>query len=150
MKTIVRELNGEKIDIINYFADPQQMVIEALKPALPREIQIDEKTHRILVRVLEEDLAIAIGRKGQNARLTSRLIGWRLDIDEFKAESSDPREVALQALGRTFGLDPAIAARLVAIGINSPAAFEGVSVEDLVGGGFTAEEAADIIARVAK
>ena len=150
VKTIVRELNGEKIDIINYFADPQQMVIEALKPALPREIQIDEKTHRILVRVLEEDLAIAIGLKGQNARLTSRLIGWRLDIDEFKAESSDPREVALQALGRTFGLDPAIAARLVAIGINSPAAFEGVSVEDLVGGGFTAEEAADIIARVAK
>jgi N utilization substance protein A len=148
VKTIVRELNGEKIDIINYFADPKQMVLEAFKPAVPREIQLDEKNHRILLKVAEEDLAIAIGRKGQNARLTSRLIGWKLDIEEFKAESSDPRTVATQALVRTFGLDPALAGRLVAIGINSPAAFEGVAADDLVGSGFTADEAQSIIARV--
>ena len=85
VKTIVRELGGEKIDIIKYFADPREMVIEALKPAVPREILIDEKNRRILLKVATDDLAIAIGRKGQNARLTSRLIGWRLDIEEFKA-----------------------------------------------------------------
>ncbi|MFM9081598.1 MAG: transcription termination factor NusA, partial [Opitutaceae bacterium] len=83
VKTIVRELGGEKIDIIKYFADPREMIIEALKPAVPREIVLDDKNHRILLKVATDDLAVAIGRKGQNARLTSRLIGWRLDIEEF-------------------------------------------------------------------
>ena len=148
VKTIVRELNGEKIDIINYFADPKQMVIEALKPAAPREIILDEKTHRILLKVATEDLAIAIGRKGQNARLTSRLIGWRLDIEEFHAVSTDPRAVAIDTLVKTFGLDAGLAGRLVAIGINSPAAFEGVGADDLVDAGFSSEEAATIISSV--
>jgi N utilization substance protein A len=150
VKTIVRELNGEKIDIINYFADPKQMVIEALKPAMPREIVLDEKNHRILLKVATEDLAIAIGRKGQNARLTSRLIGWRLDIEEYLAVSSDPRAVATNTLIKTFDLDPLLAERLVAIGINSPAAFEGVSADDLVDAGFTSDEAATVISTVGK
>lgn len=148
VKTIVRELNGEKIDIIRYFADPREMIIEAMKPAVPREIIIDEKTHRILLKVATDDLAIAIGRKGQNARLTSRLIGWRLDIEEFHAVGDDPRGDAIALLVKTFELDEAIAGRLVDMGINSPATFEGVDDEDLVDAGFTAEEAAAIIARV--
>jgi transcription termination/antitermination protein NusA len=148
VKTIVRELNGEKIDIINYFSDPKQMVIEALKPAVPREIILDEKSHRILLKVANEDLAIAIGRKGQNARLTSRLIGWRIDIEEFHVVSVDPRMEAINALSKTFGLSEDFAGRLVAIGINSPAAFEGVGADDLVDAGFTSEEAASIIASV--
>lgn len=148
VKTIVRELNGEKIDIINYFADPKQMVIEALKPAAPREIILDEKTHRILLKVATEDLAIAIGRKGQNARLTSRLIGWRLDIEEFHAVSTDPRATAIGALVKTFGIEAGLAERLVAIGINSPAAFEGVGADDLVDAGFSSDEAASIISSV--
>ncbi len=149
VKTIVRELGGEKIDIIKYFADPREMIIEALKPALPREIIIDDKTHRILLKVATDDLAIAIGRKGQNARLTSRLIGWRLDIEEFKALGDDPRKTAIDALTKAFTLDPAVAARLVDMGINSAAAFEGVEADDLVSGAnFTAEEAQAIIARV--
>ncbi|HVW21554.1 MAG TPA: transcription termination factor NusA [Opitutaceae bacterium] len=148
VKTIVRELGGEKIDIIKYFADPREMVIEALKPAVPREIVIDEKNHRIVLKVATDDLAIAIGRKGQNARLTSRLIGWRIDIEEFKAAGDDPRGNAIASLVKAFGLDQAIAGRLVDMGINSPAAFEGVAADDLVGGGFTPEEAQDIIARI--
>ena len=150
VKTIVRELGGEKIDIIKYFADPREMIIEALKPALPREIIVDDKTHRILLKVATDDLAIAIGRKGQNARLTSRLIGWRLDIEEFKALGDDPRKTAIDALTKAFALDPAIAARLVDMGINSAAAFEGVEADDLVSAGFTTEEAQDIIARVSQ
>ena len=148
VKTIVRELNGEKIDIIKYFADPKEMLIEAFKPAVPREILIDEKSHRIVLKVATDDLAIAIGRKGQNARLTSRLIGWRLDIEEFKAAGDNPEQTAADALVKAFGFDPAIAVRLVRMGITSPAAFEGVAAEDVVGGVFTAEEAQDIIARV--
>lgn len=148
VKTIVRELNGEKIDIIKYFTDPREMLIEAFKPAVPREILIDEKSHRIVLKVATDDLAIAIGRKGQNARLTSRLIGWRLDIEEFKAAGDNPEQTAADALVKAFAFDPAIAVRLVRMGITSPAAFEGVAAEDLVGGGFTAEEAQDVIARV--
>jgi N utilization substance protein A len=148
VKTIVRELGGEKIDIIKFFADPREMVIEALKPAVPREIIIDERNRRILLKVATDDLAIAIGRKGQNARLTSRLIGWRIDIEEFKAEGDDPRGNAVNALVKSLGLDAAIAGRLVDMGINSPAAFEGVVADDLVGAGFTAEEAQDVIQRV--
>ncbi|AKC83077.1 transcription elongation factor NusA [Verrucomicrobia bacterium IMCC26134] len=148
VKTIVRELNGEKVDIINWFTDPKQMVLEALKPAVPREIVLDERSKRILLRVATDDLAIAIGKKGQNARLTSRLIGWRIDIEEFKVETVDPRSQAINSLVSSFGLDKPVAERLVAIGINSPAAFEGVAVEDLVDSGFTAEEAGAIIAKV--
>ena len=150
VKTIVRELGGEKIDIIKYFADPREMVMEALKPAVPREIILDDKNHRIILKVATDDLAIAIGRKGQNARLTSRLIGWRIDIEEFKAAGDDPRGNAIALLTRSIGVDAAIAGRLVDMGINSPAAFEGVVADDLVGAGFTAEEAQDIIGRMNK
>ena len=149
VKTIVRELGGEKIDIIRYFADPKEMIIEAFKPAVPREIIIDDKNHRIVLKVATDDLAIAIGRKGQNARLTSRLIGWRLDIEEFVAVGSDPVGAAIALLIKTYEFDAALAGRLVAMGINSPAAFEGVEAGDLVDGEkFTAEEASAIIARV--
>ncbi len=148
VKSIVRELNGEKIDIIPYHADPKAMLIEAIKPAVPREIFLDEKNKRILIRVANEDLAIAIGRKGQNARLTSRLVGWRLDIEEFKTEAADPRAQAIALLVATFGFEKPVAERLVAQGINSPAAFEGVEAKDLVDAGFTEEEAQGIIAKV--
>jgi len=148
VKTIVRELGGEKIDIIRYFSDPREMILEALKPAEPREIIIDEASHRILLRVATDDLAVAIGRKGQNARLTSRLIGWRLDIEEYKAVSDDPVQTAIDLLVETFKLLPEVAARLVGMGINSPGAFEGVESDDLVDAGFTEEEAKTVIERV--
>jgi len=148
VKSIVRELGGEKIDIIPYHPDTKEMLIEALKPAVPREIILDEKSKRVLVRVVNDDLAVAIGRKGQNARLTSRLVGWRLDIEEFKTVAVDPRAQAVALLVSTFGFQPSIAERLVAQGINSPAAFEGVEASDLTDLDFSTEEAADIIAKI--
>jgi len=148
VKSIVRELGGEKIDIIPYHADTKEMLIEALKPAVPREIILDEKNKRMLVRVVNDDLAVAIGRKGQNARLTSRLVGWRLDIEEFKTTAADPRAQAIGLLTSTFGFEVALAERLVANGINSPAAFEGVEAKDLMDAGFNEQEATDIIAKV--
>src|SRR6185436_18235547 len=100
----------------NYYADPREMVVEAFKPAVPRDIQIDEKNHRILLKVVEEDLALAIGKKGQNARLTSRLLGWRLDIEEFKVVSADPEGDAKRKLVATLGLGDDLAVRLVKAG----------------------------------
>lgn len=148
VKTIVRELGGEKIDIIKYYADPREMIIEALKPAVPREIVLDEKTHRILLKVATDDLAVAIGRKGQNARLTSRLIGWRLDIEEFKAVGADPEGDAKRKLVTSLGIPEPLALRLVKAGFVSLELFEGVEAGDLEGAGFSADEAADIISRV--
>jgi N utilization substance protein A len=148
VKTIVRELGGEKIDIIKYYADPKEMIIEALKPAVPREIVLDDKTHRILLKVATDDLAIAIGRKGQNARLTSRLIGWRLDIEEFRAVGADPEGDAKRKLVAALGIAEPISLRLVKAGFVSLELFEGVEADDLVGAGFTTEEALDIIGRV--
>ncbi|MDP3070039.1 MAG: transcription termination factor NusA [Opitutaceae bacterium] len=149
VKTIVRELGGEKIDIIKYFPGPREMIIEALKPAVPREIILDEKSHRILLRVATEDLAIAIGRKGQNARLTSRLIGWRLDIEEFRAVGADPEGDAKRKLVAALGIAEDLALRLVKAGFVSLELFDGVETGDLEGAGFTAEEATDVIQRVA-
>ena len=97
---------------------------------------------------MSDDLAVAIGRKGQNARLTSRLVGWRIDIDEFKVIAADPRAQAISLLVTTYAFAPAVAERLVAQGINSPAAFEGVEATDLVESGFTENEAQDVIAKV--
>jgi N utilization substance protein A len=149
VKSIVRELNGEKIDIINYFEDPEQMVYEALKPAVPREIIINERDRRIQLMVAEDDLAIAIGRKGQNARLTSRLIGWKIDIEEWKEETVDVQDEATKKLASTLQVDGELAERLITAGFVSLDIFEGVEADDLEGSGFTAEEATDILSKVA-
>src|SRR5690606_25235232 len=78
VKNIVRELNNEKVDIIRWSDNPKEFVREALKPAVIAEskIIVDEEAKRVTVRVAEEELSKAIGRRGQNARLTSRLMGW--------------------------------------------------------------------------
>ncbi|MCF3649455.1 transcription termination factor NusA [Synoicihabitans lomoniglobus] len=149
VKSIVRELNGEKIDIINYFADPEEMVREALKPAVPREVKIDERGRRIILRVANEDLAIAIGRKGQNARLTSRLIGWKIDIEEFAEKTVDVQDEATKKLASSLDVDYELATRLVTAGFVSLEIFEGVEADDLEESGFTADEAATILAKVA-
>lgn len=149
VKTIVRELGGEKIDIIKFFADPREMVIEALKPAVPREIVLDDKARRILLRVANDDLAIAIGRKGQNARLTSRLVGWRIDIEEFRAVGADPEGDAKRKLVAGLGVAEDLALRLVKAGFVSLELFDGVEASDLEGAGFNPEEAALVIQRVA-
>jgi transcription termination/antitermination protein NusA len=81
VKNIVRELNNEKVDIIRWSADPSEFAREALKPIKILSITVDEENKRVLITVSEEELSKAIGRKGQNARLTSRLIGYDLVIE---------------------------------------------------------------------
>lgn len=75
VKNIVRELNNEKVDILEWTEDPVIFVREALSPVEPREITVDEEAKKIFVIVQDDkDLSKAIGRRGQNARLTSRLM----------------------------------------------------------------------------
>ena len=152
VKTIVRELGGEKIDIIRYHSDPIQLLEEALSPAVPKSIKVIEADRRIHFEVAEDDLSIAIGRRGFNAKLTSRLIGWKLDIskEEKEAVGFDEKVAkALKGINMIPGIEPAIAERLVSIGLISPEAFEGVSVGDLVDAEFSEEEASDVLAKVA-
>jgi N utilization substance protein A len=88
VKNIVRELNNEKVDIIRWSEDPAEFVREALKPAELITINIDQGNKVVNVTVSDEDLSKAIGRKGQNARLSSRLMGWDVQVrkDESKQE----------------------------------------------------------------
>jgi len=151
VKTIVRELGGEKIDIIRHFQDPLQLLEEALKPAVPRNIKVNESDRRIHFEVAEDDLSIAIGRRGFNAKLTSRLLGWKLDIgkEEKEAVGFDEKIAkATEGLSAIAGLDPEHAVRLVSIGFSSPEVFEGVTAADLVDAGFSEEEATDILSKV--
>jgi len=151
VKTIVRELGGEKIDIIRHYQDPLQLLEEALKPAIPKNIKVNELERRIHFEVAEDDLSIAIGRRGFNAKLTSRLLGWKLDIgkEEKEAVGFDEKIAkAVEGLNAINGLDPALASRLVAIGFASPEVFEGVEAADLVDAGLTPKEAADVILKV--
>ncbi len=80
VKNIVRELNNEKVDIIRWHSDPQELVKEALKPAKIHSIIMDTAAKKISVTVGKEELSQAIGRRGQNARLTAKLKS--LEIDE--------------------------------------------------------------------
>ncbi len=80
IKNIIDELNGEKIDIIRWNDDPEILIANALKPAVVSRISLDDDAHSALVIVEEDQLSLAIGKRGQNVRLASKLCGWDLDI----------------------------------------------------------------------
>jgi len=81
VKNIVRELNNEKVDVIPWSADVKAFVTKALEPAQLKTIELDEARKRVKIMVSEDQLSLAIGKRGQNARLTARLTGWEVDID---------------------------------------------------------------------
>jgi transcription termination/antitermination protein NusA len=123
VKNIVRELNNEKVDIIRWSDDPREFVREALKPAELRSITIDEATHTVHVTVDEIDLSKAIGRKGQNARLSSRLMGWDVQVrrDESKEEQFKERiGGAAHTLADQLGITDALANKLTLAGGFNP------------------------------
>jgi N utilization substance protein A len=91
VRMVVSELRGEKIDIIPYNDEPARFVAKALSPARVREVLVDDAGKQATVIVPDDQLSLAIGREGQNARLAARLTGWRIDIrseTEFAAEEA--------------------------------------------------------------
>jgi len=91
VRMVVSELRGEKIDIIPYNEEPARFVAKALSPARVREVLVDDEEMQATVVVPDDQLSLAIGRDGQNARLAARLTGWRVDIkseSEFAQEES--------------------------------------------------------------
>ncbi len=80
VNTITQELGGEKIDIIPWSEDPKIFVTNSISPAKVISIEIDEKEHKAMVEVADDQLSLAIGKGGQNVRLAAKLTGWRIDI----------------------------------------------------------------------
>ncbi len=101
VQAVVNELQGEKIDIIQWSADVATFVVNALAPAEVAKVVLDEDVERIEVVVPDEQLSLAIGRRGQNVRLASQLTGWDIDI-MTEAEESERRQKEFAIRTATF------------------------------------------------
>jgi transcription termination/antitermination protein NusA len=103
VRMVVSELRGEKIDIIPFNEEPARFVAKALSPARVREVLVDDEARQATVIVPDDQLSLAIGREGQNARLAARLTGWRVDIrseTEFAEEEASMGYEEEEASGR--------------------------------------------------
>jgi N utilization substance protein A len=92
VSTIMSELSGEKIDIIEWSEDPKEFITESLSPAKISDIEIDEEEQKAKITVAEDQQSLAIGKGGQNVRLAAKLTGWKMDIESdgtSKTESED-------------------------------------------------------------
>jgi N utilization substance protein A len=135
VKNIVRELNNEKVDIIRWSSDPKDFVLEALKPAKVKSIKFDPEKKAAQISVDEDQLSLAIGKKGQNARLTSRLTGWEINIDkDTSATTAVEQKVAqaAQALAKALPITEEQAVTLVKSGFTNLEGLHAADVQDLV------------------
>jgi N utilization substance protein A len=94
IQNIVNELNGEKIDVVQWSADPKEFIANALSPASVVEVHLNEDDHAALVIVPDKQLSLAIGKEGQNVRLAAKLTGWRIDIKSATALLEEERAAA--------------------------------------------------------
>lgn len=126
VQSVVQELNGEKIDIVLWDRDPARLVCNALAPAVVSKVIVDEKNHSMEVIVADDQLSLAIGKRGQNVRLAAQLTGWRLDI---KSESKLEEQMAgaREVIAQIPGLGSMRAGILVNEGIKTPAEVAKVS-----------------------
>jgi N utilization substance protein A len=115
VQAVVQELRGEKIDIVPYNDDPARFVCNAIQPATVSRVLIDAERHTMELVVPDDKLSLAIGKKGQNVRLASRLTGWRIDIySESKLRQMERRSLAEMAA--IPGVGDAVASALFQMG----------------------------------
>lgn len=131
VQNVVQELQGERIDIVTWSPDPAKYVYNALAPAHVSMVMADEDARSLLVVVPNDQLSLAIGRQGQNVRLASKLIGWRIDVksEQRYANLSDP---GYQSLLGLKGVDESLADQFFGKGITSSAVVAGKSAADLM------------------
>ncbi len=151
VQAVVQELQGEKVDIIPWSADIANFVVNALVPAEVSKVVVDEERGQIEVSVPDDQLSLAIGRKGQNVRLASSLTGCEIDIipesEESERRQRDTRERA-EVFRAALDVDEVIAHLLVAEGFGRVEEIAFVALEDLVGiEGFDEEIAAELQSR---
>jgi N utilization substance protein A len=133
VKNIVRELNGEKIDIVRWNEDIKTFVTNALAPAKLIRVDVEEAEHTVNVMVDTDQLSLAIGKKGQNARLTAKLTGWKVDIrkDEESIGFEEKVAMAVSSLAAIEGLSQEWAERLVQSGFLTPEGILAAEISDL-------------------
>ncbi len=111
VSTVTSELSGEKIDIVEWNEDPALFIEESLSPAEVVSLELDEKAHRAIVTVTEDEQSLAIGKGGQNVRLAAKLTGWKIDIksaggaeqdaDEDSDEEAEVKEIPVSEASTT-------------------------------------------------
>ena len=134
VQAVVSELQGEKIDIIEWSADPATFVVNALSSAEVSKVVLDETSERIEVVVPDDQLSLAIGRRGQNVKLASQLVGWNIDILTEDAESTRRTEEfnSLSAIfTEALNVEEVIAQLLVTEGFTSIEEVAYVPLEDI-------------------
>ncbi len=134
VQSIVRELNNERIDIVPYSSNPEVFVTHALAPARVIHIEIEDLEGRMTVAVEDEKLSLAIGRNGQNARLASKLTGWKVNImSETEYEDQQSREAdMLVPVGQLEGVGPKLTEKLINANISSIQRLASTQVEALI------------------
>jgi N utilization substance protein A len=134
VQAVVQELQGEKIDIIQWSSDPATFIVNALAPAEVAKVVLDDESNRIEVVVPDDQLSLAIGRRGQNVRLASQLTGWNIDI-LTEAEESERRTEEFRSRSQMFidalDVDDVLAHLLVTEGFTSLEEVAYVPIEDL-------------------
>jgi len=115
VQAVVQELRGEKIDIVPWDEDPARFVCAALAPAEVARVIIDEANHAMELIVPDDQLSLAIGRRGQNVRLAAQLTGWKLDINS-ETRVREMREFATRSLGALPGVSEMLVETLYAHG----------------------------------
>ncbi|NVJ10662.1 transcription termination/antitermination protein NusA [Myxococcus sp. AM001] len=115
VQAVVQELRGEKIDIVPFDEDPARFVCSALAPAEVSRVIIDEANHAMELIVPDDQLSLAIGRRGQNVRLAAQLTGWKLDINS-ESRVRELREFAGRSLGSLPGVNEMLVETLYAHG----------------------------------
>ena len=151
VQAVVGELQGEKIDIIPWSEDAATFIVNALQPAEVSKVVLDEDAQRIEVVVPDEQLSLAIGRRGQNVRLASQLTGWDIDI-MTEADESERRQREFEAQTALFmealDVDEMIANLLVSEGFSSLEEVAYVELDELMGiDGFDEDTASELQAR---
>ncbi len=150
VKNIVRELSGEKIDIIRWSEDIRTYVINALSPAKLSKVIVDEQGQRTIRIVADADqLSLAIGKRGQNVRLSAKLIGWKIDIQRDESDMSFEERVthAVNSLAAVEGISHTQAGKLVQAGFLTIDGILAAKPEDLAElTGLPTDEAAAVFA----
>jgi transcription termination/antitermination protein NusA len=135
VQSVVNELSGEKIDIVHWSEDVASLVVSALAPAEIQKVVIDDQNKRIEVILTEENLSKAIGRRGQNVRLASKLINFEIDILTEK-EESDKRQLEFtnktEVFVRNLEVDETLGQLLVAEGFSSIEEIDQSTLEDIL------------------
>ncbi|MCR9257894.1 MAG: transcription termination factor NusA [Alphaproteobacteria bacterium] len=151
VQAVVAELQGEKIDIINWSPDAATFVVNALAPAEVAKVVLDEEQNRIEVIVPDEQLSLAIGRRGQNVRLASMLTGWDIDImteEEDSARRQEEFRKASELFIEALDVDDVISHLLVAEGFTKIEEIAFVPLEELADiEGFDEDVAEELAAR---